>query len=268
MQEDPAEFPVYRYAVGRRHGFDLLGAVQVSLLWSLGLRETHKVCDVGCGSLRAGKLLIPYLDIGNYYGIDPNRWLVEQAQEHEVGSELLRLRDAHFDYGADFGIERFDTLFDYILAQSIFSHTYRDLTAQGLASIAATLAADGLFVGTFIEKFPLIMPQGNRAGPDDGHGWRETANGVVYTWKQWTELLDDAGLVGRRIRWYHQRQTWCVAVHKGQDARLRDAIRSSRNRLRGPGVLGHAQERALARVRRLRGPVDDASIEEDVPRAP
>ena len=251
MEPDPEAVPYHRYMVGLRDGYDRMAAVQLSLLWSLGLRERHTFCDVGCGSLRAGRLLIPYLEPGNYHGIEPNTRLVEAATEHEIGSELIALRNAHFDYGDDFGIDRFGVEFDFILAQSIFSHTYRDLTRQGLRKIAGSLAPDGLFVGTFFEKAPILMPQGERAGGDDGSGWRPTGSGVVYTWREWTGLLDEAGLEARRVRWFHVRQTWFVATHKGNGALLSEALHSSRTRLRGPGVLGHARRRVLARLGRL-----------------
>jgi SAM-dependent methyltransferase len=249
---DPKEdVPYYRYAVGMRSGYDRMAAVQVALLWSLGLRETHRLCDVGCGSLRGGRLLIPYLLPGNYYGIEPNKRLLDDAIEHEVGSELLTLREAHFDYGDDFGIGRFGTAFDFILAQSIFSHTYRDLTSHALQQIVGALAPEGIFVGTFIEKFPVILPQGVKAGPDDGSGWRQTPSGVVYTWRQWTDLCSDAGLKVRRIRWWHHRQTWFVAVHADQERLLSRTLRASRTRLRGEGILGDASRRAMKRLRSI-----------------
>ena len=58
----------------------------------LGLREHHSVLDFGCGSLRAGRLLIPYLLEGRYYGLEPNRWLIEDAMEHELGGALIDLK--------------------------------------------------------------------------------------------------------------------------------------------------------------------------------
>ena len=78
-----------------------------------------------------------------------------------------RKREPHFDYGEDFGLARFDTSFDFVLAQSIFSHTYRDLAEVGLRGIASSLAADGLLVATVFERFPVVLPQGNAHAPDD-----------------------------------------------------------------------------------------------------
>jgi hypothetical protein len=35
-----------------------------------GLRPEHRLCDFGCGAIRFGAWAIPYLDAGNYFGID------------------------------------------------------------------------------------------------------------------------------------------------------------------------------------------------------
>lgn len=67
----------YRAWVGPPEEYDLIGALQTSLLLAAGLEEKHRLCDVGCGSLRAGRMLIPYLRTGNYFGVEPEQWLVK-----------------------------------------------------------------------------------------------------------------------------------------------------------------------------------------------
>jgi hypothetical protein len=69
----------YRAYVGPADQWDFMGATQFRLLTALGLRETDTVLDVGCGSLRAGRLLIPYLAVGGYHGIEPNTWPLDDA---------------------------------------------------------------------------------------------------------------------------------------------------------------------------------------------
>jgi hypothetical protein len=51
----------YMAYVGPASQYDLMAASQFALLTTLGLRDTNKVLDFGCGSLRLGRLLIPYL---------------------------------------------------------------------------------------------------------------------------------------------------------------------------------------------------------------
>jgi len=62
----------YRAYVGPVEKYDLVAANQFNLLTMLGLRENHFLLDVGCGSLRGGRLFIPYLLPHHYFGIEPN----------------------------------------------------------------------------------------------------------------------------------------------------------------------------------------------------
>jgi hypothetical protein len=71
-----------------------MGATQFSLLCSLGMREQNRVLGFGCGSPRAGRLLIPYLTAGNYYGFEPNSWLIEDGMQRQLGASII---DQRFD---------------------------------------------------------------------------------------------------------------------------------------------------------------------------
>jgi len=55
------------------------------------LRQHHKLLDIGCGSLRNARVLIPYLNIGNYYGIEPNYGLVNEGIANELGQDLVKI---------------------------------------------------------------------------------------------------------------------------------------------------------------------------------
>ena len=59
--DTPSDSLDYREYVGTSERYDIGGAIQFNLLTTLGLREHHRLLDVGCGSLRAGRLFIPYL---------------------------------------------------------------------------------------------------------------------------------------------------------------------------------------------------------------
>src|SRR5437870_13686880 len=85
----------YRAYVGPPQDYDLIAAMTFNLLTTAGLRQHHKLIDVGCGSLRAGRLFIPYLNSGNYIGVEPNEWLVTEAIESEMRDELVRSKAAY-----------------------------------------------------------------------------------------------------------------------------------------------------------------------------
>ena len=104
-----------------------MAARQVTLLLAAGLRDTHRLVDIGCGSLRAGRMLIPYLRQERYFGVEPNRWLVERGIEYELGRDLIGLKLPAFRFVDDFSLGAFDVSFDFALAHSVFSHAYPDL---------------------------------------------------------------------------------------------------------------------------------------------
>jgi hypothetical protein len=198
--------------VGPPAQYDFMGATQFRLLCTLGLRANHNLLDFGCGSLRAGRLFISYLDAKRYFGIEPNRWLIEEAVRNQVGEDLIRLKEPRFDHNSDFLTNVFSETFDFIVAQSIFSHTGRDLVHTTLRNFRASLKPDGLIVATFKEGETDF----------DGDGWvysgcehykfhTSKARGLGVTpYRASTihQFAADVGLFGTRIPWYHPRQAW------------------------------------------------------------
>ena len=150
----------YRGYVGADANYDLLSGLQFNVLFALGMQKTHRVLDLGCGSLRVGRLLIPYLQAGNYYGVEPNKWLVDEGIAHNVGADLAALRKPNFLYVDDFSVGQFGVKFDFVVANSIFSHTFRDLARTSLPRVADVLSEKGLFALTFVDErygSPLLV---------------------------------------------------------------------------------------------------------------
>lgn len=156
----------YSAYVGPPGQWDFMGATQFRLLTALGLREHHRLLDIGCGSLRAGRLLIPYLNPGCYCGIEPNMWLVEDAIAAEIGPETIARKQVRFSDSARFEAESFGMRFDFIVAQSIFSHAGPDMLAEALPRLAAVLAPGGLILATVLCSDLLpALPQETPDGP-------------------------------------------------------------------------------------------------------
>ena len=91
----------YRAYVGPPEDYDLIAAMTFNLLTTFGLRQHHSLLDVGCGSLRIGRLLIPYLNRGRYFGVEPNEWLVEEGIKRELGEALLEIKRPIFFLSAN-----------------------------------------------------------------------------------------------------------------------------------------------------------------------
>jgi SAM-dependent methyltransferase len=204
--EQSTQLPIgtthYRSYVGPASQYDLMAASQFSLLTTLGLRDTQKVLDFGCGSLRLGRLLIPYLASGNYTGLDPNVWLIEDGLKRQLGVEIVRIKSPRFFAHDDFRADRCGENFDFIVAQSIFSHAGADLIATSLASFAAALAPSGLALVT------VLHPGQDHVPEFFGSGWVYPGS-VAHRPETLARIFAAANLpYFRALPWYHPRQTW------------------------------------------------------------
>lgn len=188
----------YKAFVGPPLKYDLLGALQFTVLSAAGMRASHKVCDIGCGSLRLGKLLIPFLEAGGYHGMEPERWLVEEGVAKELSSDLIEKKAARFSYRDDFALSTFQVAFDYLIAQSIFSHASAQQIERCLGEAKKVMRADSLFLATFVE--------GERSyeGPD----WVYPGC-VEYRPNDIADMAKRNGLQASRCNWPHPNgQTW------------------------------------------------------------
>ena len=190
----------YRAYVGPPEDYDLIAAMTFNLLTTLGLRQHHSLLDVGCGSLRIGRLLIPYLNRGKYFGVEPNEWLVEEGIKRELGEALLEIKRPTFFFSdSPESISQAKISFDFALAQSIFSHCGLDLIKNWLCAISRSLAEDGALVATFLS--------GEEDAPIKGWVYPEC---VIYRPTTIRQAAAEAGLRFEVLDWKHPRQTWAL----------------------------------------------------------
>jgi SAM-dependent methyltransferase len=192
--------PHYRAYVGPPEDYDLIAAMTFNLLTTLGLRQHHSLLDVGCGSLRIGRLLIPYLNHGKYFGLEPNTWLVEEGIRRELGQSLVEIKCPTFFFtDSPESIAKGETAFNFVVAQSIFSHCGLDLVRGWLSAISRSLAQDGTLVATFL------------IGKEDSvlNGWiyPECVNYRPATLERAAAELN---LRFEVLDWKHPRQTWAL----------------------------------------------------------
>ena len=189
----------YRAYVGPPEDYDIIAAMCFSLLSALGLRGHHTLLDVGCGSCRLGRLFIPYLNEGMYYGLEPNKWLVNEGIAREIGNDLVRIKKPAFYFtDAVTKIEKFE-FFDFAIAQSIFSHCGKDLLEQHLSDIFVSLKPSGALLATFL------------IGDDDTDqkGWIYPGC-VEYNLKSMEAMAKDHGFGFHMLEWLHPRQNWAL----------------------------------------------------------
>ena len=177
---------------------------QFRLLTALGLRQHHKLLDFGCGSLRAGKLLSHILQNPTTSESSSNKWLVEEGIANELGRDILSTKQPTFMHNDDFEI-KFDTKFDFIIAQSIFSHTNRELTSKGIQSIMKALDPNGKALVTFVGKHAeTIVELESWLYPGCTH----------YNPRTISRILKEAGAHWRRLPWFHPAQTWYLIARE------------------------------------------------------
>jgi len=123
----------WRGRVGPVTQWDESAAHQFKVLTGhAGVRGEDHVADIGCGCLRVGRLLIPYLEPGRYFGVDPDHELVSAGVMHETGPGLVSLRMARFTNRADFNIseEWPQITWDVLYAHDLIPHLIDDPTRQ------------------------------------------------------------------------------------------------------------------------------------------
>jgi len=131
-----------------------LGELQHRFLRQQGLLPRHRLIDIGCGSFRAGVKLVPYLEPGNYYGIDISDDLIRIGFEREIEPLGLapRLPRGNVAAVGDFDLSAFGVSFDFGLAQSVFTHMPPlACLPRCLAAIAPAFPTGGVFFATLFE---------------------------------------------------------------------------------------------------------------------
>jgi len=188
----------YRAFVGPPELFDQVGCMQRDLLVRHGLSREHYLLDVGCGSLRAGRLLIPLLSPGHYFGIEPEAWLVEEGVQRELGPELAREKRPVFSHDPGFELSRFGRSFDFVLAHSIFSHATPEQLGICLTEAAKVMRPGSLMAATYVP------------GPRDYAG-SEWAHCAHYRPQGIAELAASRGLTCEPLDWPHPTgQQWVL----------------------------------------------------------
>ncbi|MFI6453384.1 class I SAM-dependent methyltransferase [Streptosporangium amethystogenes] len=149
MRSDAARSP--HAAVGSKsyRRWTVLGKMQFDYLVRHGLKPEHRMLEIGCGNLRAGRLFIGYLDAGNYYGLDISPDILIAAQETLVSYDL-REKLPHLMLVEDL---RFAALpgemFDVVHAHSVFSHSPLPVIEECLRNVGRVVRPGGWFDFTF-----------------------------------------------------------------------------------------------------------------------
>jgi cyclopropane fatty-acyl-phospholipid synthase-like methyltransferase len=128
--------------------WDELGDWQFDILKRFGLEPKHRLLDVGCGPLRLGSLVIPYLEPGHYYGIDPVGMLL--ALGRAVLDRLGIDRPYSLLQSASFEFDRFGAQFDFAIAQSVITHLSRAQITSCFTALKSVMQPGSTLIFTYL----------------------------------------------------------------------------------------------------------------------
>jgi SAM-dependent methyltransferase len=102
----------HRRQYGRPWG---MGRYLFDFVIDAGLRPEHRLLDFGCGALRLGVWVIPYLETDNYFGVDSHLLSLEAAATYEIPLHRLEEKRPRLLWNDDFAFSHFGSTFDYIV---------------------------------------------------------------------------------------------------------------------------------------------------------
>lgn len=138
-----------KLAVGGK--WEMLGQLQFDFLKKRGLKPEHRLLDLGCGTLRGGRHFIRYLNAGNYTGIDISFKAIQYARELVNHEELLdKIPNLLLNKDKRLDFKQWSTTkFDYILAQSVFTHLKPEHIEECFLHIREVMHGNSVFYFTY-----------------------------------------------------------------------------------------------------------------------
>ena len=145
-----ADLAWHRLATGGRWLEE--GAWVFDFLRRQGLRPDQYVLDVGCGSLSAARLLLPFMQPYHYWGYEKNIELYIAGAHIELPRAGVQAELGHFIVNDDFDLSDARHPFDVAIASSLFRRLSLNSIARALVSVIRALGPDGRFYATWPES--------------------------------------------------------------------------------------------------------------------
>lgn len=142
----------YKGAVGAEKDWERHGVLQFEYLKLQGLMPKHRLLEVGCGTGRLARKVVPYLDEGCYEGVDISPQAINAAIALS-GKERWNHRRPGLSTVMP---NRFSTdrrvAFDYTWAFSVFIHLPFDEMVRTMSQVAFSLAPGGVFLFSYVPE--------------------------------------------------------------------------------------------------------------------
>lgn len=186
----------HREAIGGK--WDQIGDLQFNFIKSRGLTPESKILDIGCGALRGGVRFIKFLNDKNYFALEKEKDILFSGIKEELNDDPENPKLFTYNMTGDFEIPEDWPLFDFMLAQSVFTHLLPEQIDDCLSKVKAKLGS-GSFYATYFDSKEI-----DKSSP---HGWRKNERSVAkYPFSLFEELAENNSMEVENIgSWDHPR---------------------------------------------------------------
>lgn len=147
----------YKAAVGAsEENWETHGRLQFDFLRSVGLLPHHRLLEIGCGTGRLARQVVPFLSPGHYCGVDISCGAVMAALEL-AGIEGWIDHQPSFRYASQGPPS--EQRFDFLWSFSVFIHLPEDRTVESMRLAAGAMHAGSRFYWSYVAE-----PENRRTG--------------------------------------------------------------------------------------------------------
>ncbi len=182
---------VYRY--------EKTGRAQLEALIRNGLNPWDIFLDIGCGAFCGGYWVMHFLNAGCYHGIEPNVKMFQGGLSHILEPDLLELKKPKFDHNDQYDFSVFNIRFNYLFAQSIWTHAGKKDIVKMLDGFVEHSADKARFLTTI--KLPDLFHRDYKGDDWVGGSHESDVAGTVRHSFSWIrDACTKRGLTVKRLK--------------------------------------------------------------------
>lgn len=137
----------YKAAVGSGENWELHGDLQLGFLRAAGLQPSHRLLEIGCGTGRLARKVVPYLMPGRYTGVDLSHGAIQAATTLAL-DEGWYARHPLLLCGDVPGGQAFDFVWSF----SVVIHIPYDMFVDVLRRTAAVMHRESRFYFSYVPE--------------------------------------------------------------------------------------------------------------------
>lgn len=137
-----------KLAVGSGDNWDSHGDLQFAFLKKSGLLPSHRLLEVGCGTGRLARKVVPYLERGHYTGVDISNRVLDALYDLAVKEGWI-VNEPMVVLG---DVPEHGEKVDFVWAFSVFIHLPYDICVDVARRVRRRLALGGQFLFSYVPE--------------------------------------------------------------------------------------------------------------------